>query len=72
MQRGKTFAMMNAANKVVVFKPEQVPQSYQYDASGNMLTPIADERLLTQKANALALWGSLAYRRNWYTQKEQY
>jgi len=72
MQRGKTFAMMNADNKVVVFKPEQVPQSYQYDASGNMLTPIADERLLTQKANALALWGSLAYRRNWYTQKEQY
>jgi phosphoglycerol transferase MdoB-like AlkP superfamily enzyme len=72
MQRGKTFAMMNAANKVVVFKPEQQPQSYQYDTSGDTLTPIADDQSLTRKANALALWGSLAYRRNWYTQKEQY
>ncbi len=72
MQRDKTFAWMSANNEVVVFQPEKEPRTFLYHPKKDSLTPTDLPQNLIFKANAHALWGSLAYKEDLYPQKERY
>ena len=72
MQRDKTFAWMSANNEVVVFQPEKEPRTFLYHPKKDSLTPTDLPQNLIFKANAHALWGSLAYKEDLYSQKERY
>ncbi len=72
MQRGKTFAWMDANREVIVFKPQDEPKSYQYEKATQELTPIEVNSDKLSTANAYALWGSFAYKNGLYAQKDQY
>ena len=72
MQRDKTFAWMSANNEVVVFQPEKEPRTFLYHPKKDLLTPTDLPQNLIFKANAHALWGSLAYKEDLYPQKESY
>jgi phosphoglycerol transferase MdoB-like AlkP superfamily enzyme len=68
MQRGTTFAYMSADNDVVVFHPQQTPETYHYNAPENSLESKAVEQKTVKVAQAHALWGSLVYRDELYKQ----
>lgn len=72
MQRDKTFAWMDASGEVVVFQPQSAPQGYQYDREQNSLLPTAISSQKVRRANAYALWGSLAYNNDFYAQRKDY
>jgi phosphoglycerol transferase MdoB-like AlkP superfamily enzyme len=72
MQRGKTFAWMDANREVIVFEPQDEPKSYQYEKATQELTPIKVNSDKLSTANAYALWGSFAYKNGLYAQKDQY
>jgi phosphoglycerol transferase MdoB-like AlkP superfamily enzyme len=72
MQRDKTFAWMDAAGDVVVFQPHSAPQGYQYDREQNRLAPTTISNDKVHRANAYALWGSLAYQEEFYAQRNVY
>jgi len=70
MQFYKNFAWMDNENNVVIFQPHKGPINFKY----NPLTKDLDEgtanEKLTQTAKANALWGSIAYRKDYYSSKE--
>ncbi len=72
MQRDKTFAWMTEDNQVVVFLPEQPIQTYKYDYKNDHLIKNKVDDAVIKRANANALWGSLAYREGYYKQLENY
>jgi phosphoglycerol transferase MdoB-like AlkP superfamily enzyme len=72
MQRDKTFAWMTEDNQVVVFLPEQPIQTYKYDYENDHLIKNKVDDAVIKRANANALWGSLAYREGYYKQLENY
>lgn len=72
MQRDRTFAWMNAKYEVVVFQPDKPPFTYLYSPQTDKLEPINVLPDVLLKANAHALWGSLAYKENLYIQKKAY
>ncbi|MDD9173496.1 LTA synthase family protein [Aliivibrio sp. S2TY2] len=72
MQRDKTFAWMTEDNNVVVFLPGQPIQTYKYDYKNNHLIKSKVSDAVIKRANANALWGSLAYKENYYKQLESY
>ncbi|KAB2823505.1 LTA synthase family protein [Aliivibrio finisterrensis] len=72
MQRDKTFAWMTEDNQVVVFLPEQPTQTYKYDFKNDHLIKSDVDAAIIKRANANALWGSMAYREGYYKQLESY
>ncbi len=66
MQRGENFGWMTANNDVVVIRPEQGISTYHYNQDENTLTDAEVPEDIVRKANANALWGSLAFKENYY------
>jgi len=66
MQYNKTFGYMDANHHIMVFAPHKAPQSFFYDKQNEKLTPMRVSSQLQKKAHAMALWGSLAYKNNYY------
>ena len=68
MQFYKNFAWMDSRNNVVIFQPEKPPIEFLYDESSNALIEKQAINLdFTRKAKANALWGSLAYKKDYYS-----
>lgn len=72
MQRDKTFAWMTEDSQVVVFLPEKAPLTYKYDDENDLLIPSDVSENIIKRANANALWGSVAYINDFYQQLETY
>ena len=74
MQFYKNFAWMDNDNNVVIFQPHKVPMNFKYNSITKDLDEGAANEKLTQtakaNANANALWGSIAYRKDYYSSKE--
>ncbi|EKO3488559.1 LTA synthase family protein [Vibrio fluvialis] len=72
MQRDKNYGYMTADNQVVVIEPERGISTYQYDPIANSMEPkpVSDE--IVTKAHANAMWGSLAYKENYYVAQNNY
>ncbi len=59
---------MDSRNNVVIFQPEKPPIEFLYDESSNALIEKQAINLdFTRKAKANALWGSLAYKKDYYS-----
>ncbi|WP_394208997.1 LTA synthase family protein [Enterovibrio calviensis] len=67
MQRDKNFAWMTEDNKVVVIQPGLGISTYQYDPVADTLQEQDIEQGIVNCAHANALWGSLAFRENYYS-----
>ena len=67
MQFYKNFAWMDERGEVVILQPEKKPVQFFYNRVNEVLEPsqIADDRLI-DRARANALWGSLAYKNDYY------
>jgi phosphoglycerol transferase MdoB-like AlkP superfamily enzyme len=65
MQYADNFAYMKA-DSVTILQPDKEPMNYKYDASSQQLISQAVDTTLAETALAHALWGSLAYKNNWY------
>jgi len=65
MQYEGNFAWMQGED-VVVLQPQKPPQQYRYDTASKRLQAAPLDPALAHTAHAHALWGSLAYRKNWY------
>lgn len=65
MQYDASFAWMQGED-VVVLQPQKPPQQYRYDAASKQLRVAALDPALAKTAHAQALWGSLAYDRQWH------
>lgn len=72
VQRQENYGYMTADNQVVVIRPEQGVSTYQYDPVSKALISKALEPALIKKAHAHALWGSLAFKENWYQALDNY
>jgi phosphoglycerol transferase MdoB-like AlkP superfamily enzyme len=72
MQRGNNFAWMTEDNKVVVFEPGEKVTTYQYDAKLDTLTSKKVDPNIIKRAHANALWGSLAFNKDYYCEQETY
>ena len=67
MQFYKNFAWMNAENNVVILQPEKMPLTFHYDKENESLSSIEiNDHNFIKKAKANALWGSLAYKKDYY------
>ena len=67
MQFYKNFAWMDGQNNVVVLQPEKPPVEFYYDRKNENLVSSKESNLeLVKKAKANALWGSLAYKKDFY------
>jgi len=67
MQFYKNFAWMDGQDNVVVMQPEKPPVEFYYDRKNESLTVINESNPeLIKKAKANALWGSLAYKKDYY------
>ncbi|MBD1572260.1 LTA synthase family protein [Vibrio sp. S17_S38] len=66
MQFHNTFAWMNNDNQAVVFQANKPVETYQYDTQTHDLNPMTLSQDIIDTANANALWGSLAYRNDYY------
>jgi len=64
MQYDRNFAFMQE-DAVVIFQPERAAQHYRY-RPGARMQPLPPDAALAEHAQALALWGSLAYEHDWY------
>jgi len=64
MQYDRNFAWMQN-DDVVIFQPEHAPQQYRYQ-QGQRMQPKPLNPVLAEHAKPLALWGSLAYDKDWY------
>ncbi|WP_407334423.1 LTA synthase family protein [Enterovibrio sp. 27052020O] len=67
MQRDKNFAWMTEDNKVVVIQPGLGISTYQYDPDADTLQEQDIGQAIVNRAHANALWGSLAFRENYYS-----
>lgn len=65
MQYDGSFAWMQGED-VVVLQPQKRPQQYRYDVVSKRLRVAPLDPALAKTAHAQALWGSLAYDRQWY------
>ena len=67
MQFYKNFAWMDERGEVLILQPEKKPVQFFYNRVNEVLEPsqIADDRLI-DRARANALWGSLAYKNDYY------
>ena len=65
MQYDGNFAWMQG-DDVVVLQPQKAPQQFRYDLESQRLQPAPLDPALAEVAHAQALWGSLAYDRQWY------
>ncbi len=72
MQRDKTYAWLTADNNVIVFQPHKPISTYKYDPKTDILTEKELDDTVMRRAHANALWGSLAYQENYYTQLDKY
>lgn len=67
MQFYKNFAWMDGQNNVVVLQPEKSPVEFYYDRKNeNLVGSKESNPELVIKAKANALWGSLAYKNDFY------
>ena len=67
MQFYKNFAWMDGQNNVVVLQPEKLPVEFYYDRKNeNLVGSKESNPELVIKAKANALWGSLAYKKDFY------
>jgi phosphoglycerol transferase MdoB-like AlkP superfamily enzyme len=67
MQFYKNFAWMDVENNVVILQPEKSPLTFHYDRQTESLSPIKiNDQGLIETAKANALWGSLAYKKDYY------
>ena len=69
MQFYKNYAYMNDDNDMVIFQPEKPSMGFHYDEKTTLLTPKKMPDSFVEKANANALWGSLAYKKGYYSSK---
>ncbi len=65
MQYEKNFALMQG-RKVTILQPEQAPKSFVYDFSAEKLTSKDLDSEQANTALAWALWGSMAYNKQWF------
>ena len=65
MQYEKNFALMQG-NKVTILQPELEPKSFVYDFSAEKLTAKDLDSDQANTALAWALWGSMAYNKQWF------
>ncbi|MDW6001837.1 LTA synthase family protein [Vibrio mangrovi] len=72
MQRDKNFGWMTADNQVVVIRPEQGITTYEYDPKNDTLTDHPVSEQIVDRAHAYAMWGSLAFKDNYYQAQDHY
>lgn len=72
MQRGSNFAWMTEDNQVVIFQPGKKVSSYLYQPSSDTLAATQVEPSLITRAHANAMWGSLAFKNNYYSAQKSY
>lgn len=72
MQRDKNYGYMTADNQLVVIRPEQGISTYQYDFKSDTLTEKELDPEVVKRAHANAMWGSLAFKENYYTASDSY
>jgi phosphoglycerol transferase MdoB-like AlkP superfamily enzyme len=65
MQYSDNFAYMQE-NNVVILQPQKSPRHFYYDFNKKTLSPQKERPYLSDIALAHALWGSIAYNRQWY------
>ncbi|WP_299569589.1 LTA synthase family protein [uncultured Shewanella sp.] len=65
MQFDKNYGYLTREN-LVVFSPGEKVSSYTYNFDSNELTPAQVEQSVIDRAKANALFGSMAYKNNWY------
>lgn len=65
MQYENNFAWLQN-DEVVILQPNSPARQYHYRPGNNRLLPVALDTALSTQAHAQALWGSLAYQRQWY------
>lgn len=72
MQRDKNYGYMTADNQVVVIQPGQGISTYEYDQKTDTLTEKAVDPDVVKRAHANAMWGSLAFKENYYVASDKY
>ncbi|SDG81557.1 Phosphoglycerol transferase MdoB [Vibrio xiamenensis] len=72
MQRDKNFAWMTANNQVVTLLPGQGIATYRYDSNVDKLSPAPVAQNVIDQAHANAMWGSLAFEKDYYTARNSY
>jgi hypothetical protein len=68
MQYAENFAYM-VNDEVTILQPSKAPLNFQYNYQLNILSPIDVNRDTSEIALAHVLWGSLAYKNHWYSQR---
>lgn len=71
MQFNNNFAWMDSEYNVVILQPQKKPQGYKYNPEKQSLLKSSVDKDLYPKANANALWGSLAYQKGYYSSVKQ-
>lgn len=66
MQYHNTFGWMNNDNQAVIFQPDKPAETYSYDVKTHQLNTVKLPDQLVEIANAHALWGSIAYKQDYY------
>lgn len=66
MQRDKNFGWLTADNQLVVLQPGQGISTYRYDPNTDTMVEGAVDDAVKQRAHANALWGSLAFKEDYY------
>ena len=72
MQRGNDFAWMTEDHQVVVFRPGKAIASYRYDPILESVTAHPVQQSIITRAHANAMWGSLAFKNDYYTAQQSY
>ncbi len=72
MQRGRTFAWMDANHDVVVFQPHKPAQTFHFDGRTSTLQKADLPGNIVKTALAFSLWGSIAYQDSFYSQLADY
>ena len=65
MQYAENFAYTRG-NEVTILQPQKAPSHFVYDFKQETLTPVKQNKGLSDIALAHVLWGSLAYENEWY------
>jgi hypothetical protein len=71
MQFYKNYAWMDNNNDVVIFQPERAAAGFRYDEKTTQLSNKKLPENMIEMARANALWGSLAYKNDYYQAKTQ-
>ncbi|MBF9000344.1 LTA synthase family protein [Vibrio nitrifigilis] len=66
MQRDKNFGWLTADNQLVVLQPGQGISTYRYNPTTDKMVAAPVDDAVTLRAHANAMWGSLAFRENYY------